>query len=110
MTEEKYNIQKSIYKNLLNPKTGGMATALSAMPNINYLIDFSIIYKSHKRDAWSFLNGEMKATKVIIKKYKIPENLKNKNYIKDKEYRINFKNWIEQIWIEKDQTIDALKF
>ena len=52
----------------------------------------------------------MKATKVIIKKYKIPENLKNKNYIKDKEYRTNFKNWIEQIWIEKDQTIDALKF
>ena len=109
-TEEKYNKQKPIYKNLLNPKTGGMATALSAMPNINYLIDFSIIYKSHKRDAWSFLNGDMKATKVIIKKYKIPENLKNKNYIKDKEYRTNFKNWIEQIWIEKDQTIDALKF
>ena len=109
-TEEKYKLQKPIYKNLLNPKTGGMATALSAIPNINYLVDFSIIYKTHKRDSWSFLNGDMKDTKVIIKKYKIPENLKNKNYLEDREYRVNFKNWIEKIWDEKDQIITDLKF
>ena len=52
----------------------------------------------------------MKDTKVIIKKYKIPENLKNKNYLEDREYRVNFKNWIEKIWDEKDQLITDLKF
>ena len=96
------------------PNKKGMSVVLDLGANIECssknLVDFSIIYKTHKRDSWSFLNGDMKDTKVIIKKYKIPENLKNKNYLEDREYRVNFKNWIEKIWDEKDQIITDLKF
>ena len=106
----KHKAQNSPYKNLLIPRIGGIATALSAMPNINVLVDYSVVYKSEKRGAWSFLNGDMKDVKVLVKKYDIPENLKNKNYSTDAEYRENFKNWIEAIWIEKDQEIERLKF
>lgn len=106
----KHKAQNSPYKNLLKPRIGGIATALSAMPNINILVDYSVVYKSEKRGAWSFLNGDMKDVKVLVKKYDIPENLKNKNYSTDAEYRENFKNWIEAIWIEKDQEIERLKF
>ena len=52
----------------------------------------------------------MRDVKVLIKKYKIPESLKNKNYFSDQEYRENFKNWIEEIWAEKDLNIEKLKF
>ena len=109
-TEEKHRNQNSEYINLLQPKIGGMATALSAMPNINTLIDFSLVYKSKKRDAWSFLNGEMRDVKVYIKSYKIPDNLKGKNYSNDETYREEFKEWIEGIWFEKDKKISELKF
>jgi len=106
----KHKAQNSPYKNLLKPRIGGIATALSAMPNINILVDYSVVYKSEKRGAWSFLKGDMKDVKVLVRKYDIPENLKNKNYSTDAEYRENFKNWIEAIWIEKDQEIERLKF
>ena len=109
-TSEKHKAQNSKYKNLLQPKIGGMATALSAMPEIDTLINFSVVYKSKKRSAWSFLNGEMKDVKVFIKSYKIPENLKNRNYGSDHLYREEFKEWIEEIWDEKDKKIDDLNF
>ena len=109
-TSEKHKAQNSKYRNLLQPKIGGMATALSAMPEIDTLINFSVVYKSKKRGAWSFLNGEMKDVKVFIKSYKIPENLKNRNYGSDHLYREEFKEWIEEIWDEKDRKIDELNF
>ena len=109
-TSKKHKAQNSKYKNLLQPKIGGMATALSAMPEIDTLINFSVVYKSKKRSAWSFLNGEMKDVKVFIKSYKIPKNLKNRNYGSDHLYREEFKEWIEEIWDEKDRKIDELNF
>ena len=109
-TDEKHDQQGSPYKNLLSPKVGGMATALSAMPNINTLVDYTVVYKSKKRDAWSFAKGDMKHVKVLVTKYKIPDNLKNRNYANDKDYRDEFKNWIESIWTEKDKKIEELKF
>ena len=109
-TEEKHRNQNSEYINLLQPKIGGMATALSAMPNIDTLIDFSLVYKTKKRDAWSFLNGEMSDVKVYIKSYKIPDNLKGRNYSNDEAYREEFKKWVEKIWFEKDKKISELKF
>ena len=109
-TKDKHEKQHSPYKNLLIPKVGGMATALSAMSKINTLIDYSLIYKSNKRSAWDFLTGEMRHVRVVVKKYDIPERLKNKNYSTDKKYREDFKIWIEAIWTEKDNEIENLKF
>jgi hypothetical protein len=87
-----------------------MATALSAIQNIDTLIDYSVVYQSNKRDGWSFLTGEMKNVKILVKKYDIPEKLKGKNYSNDKQYRKDFKEWIETIWIQKDIDIEKLKF
>ena len=106
----KHQAQNSPYKNLLIPRVGGIATALSAMPNIDVLVDYSVVYKSNKRGAWAFLKGDMRDVKVSVKKYNIPEDLKNKNYSTDEEYRQNFKIWIEGIWVEKDKEIERLKF
>ena len=109
-TRDKHKKQNSPYKNLLKPKVGGMATALSAMPKVNTLIDYSLIYKTNKRSAWDFLTGEMRHVKVFVKKYDIPESLKNRNYSTDEQYREDFKVWIESIWAEKDEDIENLKF
>ena len=108
-TKEKHSDQLSPYNNLLIPKIGGMATALSAMPKIKILVDYSVVYKSEKRDAWSFLCGDMSEVKILVKKYEIPEKLKEKNYLKDDQYREDFKLWIEDIWQQKDINIEKLK-
>ncbi len=109
-TPEKHKDQNSTYKNLLEPKIGGLATALSALPESKYLIDFTLIYKTDQRSAWAFLKGDMADVKILVKKFKIPESLKNKSYLDDNEYRIEFKNWIEDIWSQKDKSIESLKF
>ena len=109
-TKEKHLDQQSPYNNLLIPKIGGMATALSAMPKIKTLVDYSVVYESEKRDAWSFLCGDMNKVQILVKKYEIPEKLKEKNYLNDGQYREDFKMWIEDIWQQKDKNIDKLKF
>ena len=109
-TPQKHKDQNSSYKNLLEPKIGGLATALSALPESKYLIDFTLIYKTDQRSAWAFLKGDMADVKILVKKFKIPESLKNKSYLDDNEYRIEFKNWIEDIWSQKDKSIESLKF
>ena len=109
-TPEKHKDQNSSYKNLLEPKIGGLATALSALPESKYLIDFTLVYKTDQRSAWAFLKGDMADVKILVKKFKIPEILKNKSYLDDNEYRIEFKNWIEDIWSQKDKSIESLKF
>ena len=109
-TDQKHQEQNSPYKNLLKPKVGGIATALSAIPQINKLLDFTIVYESKKKSFWSFLKGEMKNVKVHIQEYEVPENLKNKNYLSDEVYRNNFKDWIDNLWIKKDNIFEELKF
>ena len=109
-TKEKHLDQQSPYNNLLIPKIGGMATALSAMPKIKTLVDYSVVYGSEKREAWSFLCGDMNKVQILVKKYEIPEKLKEKNYLNDGQYREDFKMWIEDIWQQKDKNIDKLKF
>ena len=109
-TKEKHLDQQSPYNNLLIPKIGGMATALSAMPKIKTLVDYSVVYESEKRDAWSFLCGDMNKVQILVKKYEIPKKLKEKNYLNDGQYREDFKMWIEDIWEQKDKNIDKLKF
>lgn len=109
-TKTKHSDQSSPYKNLLRPKIGGMATALSAVPQIDKLLDFTIVYKSDKKSAWSFLKGEMRHVKVHVKQYQIPESLKNKNYLEDGSYRNEFKLWIEDLWLIKDRKFEELKY
>ena len=43
----------------------------------------------------------MRDVKVIVKKYDIPENLKNKNYSTDEQYRENFKNGLKLFGLKK---------
>ena len=47
---------------------------------------------------------------LLVKKYRIPEHLKNKNYATDDKYRSDFKDWIEEIWAEKDKEMERLKY
>jgi 1-acyl-sn-glycerol-3-phosphate acyltransferase len=105
-TEEKRVKQKSPYQDLLKPKVGALMTSLSCMPNVNELIDFTIIYETKKRSAWAFACGEMKGAKVIARSFIIPDELRKTTGQNVSEDRAKFKQFIEHIWQEKQELIN----
>ena len=107
---KKHAEQNSPYKNLLAPKIGGIALGLSAVPKIDYLLDFTIVYKSKKRSFWDFCIGDLSDVKVFVKRFRIPESLKRRDYLNDNSYRTEFREWLDSVWIEKDKLIDSVNF
>ena len=107
---KKHAAQKSPYSNLLKPKIGALAIALSGMPQVNTLIDFTVVYSSEKRSTWDFLCGDLSEAKVVAKTYALPKNLKNRSFDEEDDYRKNFQTFVDAIWLEKQQTIKNLKF
>tara|TARA_A100001035_G_scaffold109210_1_gene85516 strand:- start:875 stop:1759 length:885 start_codon:yes stop_codon:yes gene_type:complete len=109
-TKKKHQDQASPYINLLKPKEGGMALALSVIPSIKFLIDITIIYESPKRSFWDYLCGRLKNIKIFVKKIKIPEEFLNEKLVEDTNQRSKFKTWINEIWEEKDDLISSESF
>ena len=107
--EEKRLTQDSKFKNLLNPKSGGIGLTLTTMPYIQLMLDFSIYYHSPKRSFWDFLCGRMSKVTVKVREIPIPENLLQKNYEEDITFRGDLKIWMENLWTEKDNFIEDLK-
>tara|TARA_B100000965_G_C19522416_1_gene727159 strand:- start:197 stop:1066 length:870 start_codon:yes stop_codon:yes gene_type:complete len=101
--------QNSKFNYLLNPKSGGIGLTLTTMPYIRILLDFTIVYNSPRRTFWDFLCGRMSEVTVKARKIEIPENLLGKNYEEDNNFRLELKDWIENIWSEKDKYIEELK-
>ena len=104
-TLKKHHNQNSPFKNLLKPKEGGLATALSLVSKIDSLIDFTIKFDSKKRSFWDYLCGRMSSAKIIIKEIKIPKKFLNENLLDNQSLRSEFKEWINLLWIEKDKLL-----
>ena len=108
-TLQKQAAQESPYSNLLKPKIGALAIALSGMPQVDTLVDFTVVYSSKKRSTWDFLCGDLSKAKVVVKTYALPENLKNRSFEEEDNYRRDFQTFVDAIWLEKEQTIKSLK-
>ena len=103
-TPKKHEAQSSPYFQLLKPKIGALNIALSGMPEVSHLLDFTIIYKTNKTSAWSFACGEMNEAAVVAKKFKLPEELLARNPL-DANYKNIFQSFIDKIWEEKSTYI-----
>lgn len=111
--KSKQLLQKSPYKNLLKPKSGGIAYALNVMGDrIKSMVDVTIYYHESpkaKISFWNFLSGRIKKVYVHTQVREIPSDLRNGDYENDPVYREKFQNWVNQIWKEKDQLIEKMK-
>ena len=108
-SKKKHEKQNSPYENLLRPKEGGLAIALSNVPKIEYLIDMTFIYESKNLSSWYFMCGKMKNIKIFISKIKIPEHFRNENLATNDSLRTEFKVWLNEIWKNKDILISNNK-
>ncbi|WP_455802857.1 acyltransferase [Acinetobacter guillouiae] len=107
---EKHAQQQSPFTNLLKPKAGGLALALSILGDkIDALVDMTIVYPDGAPGYGEFWLGEVPRIAVNMRKIEIPEWVLGGNYEDDAEYRERFQNWVDDLWTEKDQLISTIK-
>jgi len=105
-TQLKHDKQHSKYKNLLKPKSGGIGFVLGSMgEQITYVIQVSLKYSPHTPSAWEYLAGKYDKVEIMIDKIRIPEDLKNKNYITDIQFRKDLQQWLNQLWLKQDERL-----
>jgi len=108
-TPFKHDKQKSPYKNLLVPKVGGFAFALSAMKDQLYsILDVTIVYPQGAVSMGQTMRGELKEVVVHVRELAIPARLINGNYLEDAQFRESVQAWVRNLWVEKDQLIDQI--
>lgn len=105
----KHAAQQSPYRHLLKPKTGGLATALSAMgERFDALLDVTIVYPEGVPSFWDFLSGKVKQVVVRVRELEIPKDLLGGDYEGDPAFRARMQAWLHEIWAEKDRKIEEI--
>lgn len=108
-TQQKHDEQHSPFTHLLKPKAGGMAFAMNAMGDqFRSVLDVTIQYPDGVPTFWEFLQGKMQRCTVLVNEKPIPAELLNGSYETDAAYRENFQQWVQTLWEEKDQQLQAL--
>jgi 1-acyl-sn-glycerol-3-phosphate acyltransferase len=107
-TEEKHARQRSPYTHLLRTRAGGMAFVLAAMGDkLQHIVDVTIAYPQGKFSFWDFLCGRVKEIKVRVKAMPIESQIVG-DYLRDPRFKRNFQNWLNGLWLEKDQALGRM--
>lgn len=112
-TEAKHQRQKSPFKHLLKPKAGGIAFVLEAMQtNLHKLVDVTILYPDGTPTFWQFVSGSVKRIQVKVKVMSLNElresGVIGQDYFNNKDERVVFQRWLNEVWQQKDNTINSL--
>lgn len=103
---EKHAQQQSPYPHLLRPKVGGVAMALGVMgERFRSCLDVTIVYPEGVPDFMDLLCGRMGEVVVHVRELEIPDELLNRDYEKDGEFRRQLQSWAQAIWEEKESFI-----
>lgn len=106
-TAEKHQKKNSPYRYLLPPKAQGISMVINALDKqISGVLDVDILY-SQAPSLWSLLSGQYK--KITVHAHFLPaEKSLRGNYLKDREYRRFFQDWVNDLWEKKDQRLAKL--
>lgn len=107
-TQTKHDKQLSPFQHLLKPKAGGTAFVLGTMgEQLHKLLDVTIHYPQGIPSFWDYISGRVHAITVNIKVLPIGKDLIG-DY-NDQAYRERFQQWLNQLWVEKDQQLALLE-
>ena len=110
MTEEKRLARNSPYRNLLRPKSAGVAFVMNAMgEQFDAILDMTIAYPPGQRATfWDYLCGRVRQISVRLEKLPVPADLMTGNYQEDPEFQKRFQTWMTALWDRKEKLIDEL--
>ncbi len=108
-TSAKHQQQQSPYCNLLKPRAGGVALVLDAMgEQLHGILNTTLCYPDGRPTFWQLMCGQIQRISLHIELLEVPKNFIGRNYATDADYRAEFQEWINQIWLEKDQQLTRL--
>lgn len=104
-TAEKQRRQQSPYRYLLKPKAGGVAFALHSLHDqLAGIINLTITYVGQPKSLWGVYFKGVSDIHVTIECLAISPDLVG-DYEQDRDFRIHFQNWLNELWQHKDQTM-----
>jgi 1-acyl-sn-glycerol-3-phosphate acyltransferase len=108
-TPAKHALQRSPYRHLLKPKSGGMAIALATMgAQFHTVLDVTIHYGGGIPTMWDYLCDRVPSITVDVQTREIPAALLDPVAQRERRYRTQVQDWLETLWAEKDAKLDAL--
>lgn len=110
-TPAKHAEQESPYRYLLKPKAGGVAFVLAAMgEQLDAILDVTVVYpQPHIPGFWELISGQVPRVIVDIETRVLEPALWQGDYENDPVFREYVQEWVNQLWIEKDERIAALR-
>ncbi|WP_111657118.1 acyltransferase [Isoalcanivorax indicus] len=110
-TPAKHAAQQSPYRNLLKPKSGGVAFVLGALgEQIDALLDVTVVYPDGPPPGFAdLLMGRVPRVIVDIRVTPLEDWLWQGDYENDRQFRARIQRWVSDLWHAKDARIDALK-
>lgn len=104
----RYTLQKakkSKYKNLLNPKAGGIAVILEALSGrLDGILNTIIIYESSKETLWRFMTRQTKRIRIKMEFIPLPK-IPLKDYFGNEQDKEEFQQWLNKLWQRNDEYI-----
>ena len=108
-TPAKHASQSSPFKHLLKPKSGGVAFVLDAMgKGLHALLDVTIVYPKGIPSMMDLMANRLPEVKVLVRKLPIPAEFIGRNYQEDRNFRAQFQQWMNGLWLQKDADIARL--
>ena len=109
MTAAKHASQQSPYQHLLKPKSGGVAFVLDAMGSgLQSIVDVTLVYPGGRPSMIDLIGNRVPEVRVVVRERPIPAELAAGDYQGDREFRVRFQRWMNQLWEEKDSQISQL--
>ncbi len=104
--QARHAAQSSPYRHLLKPRAGGVAFTMDAMGDaIGQLVDVTIVYPQGRPRMVDLFANRVREVRVVVHSRPIPEWLPRGDYLNDEDYRNRVRNWINDLWQQKDDTI-----
>jgi 1-acyl-sn-glycerol-3-phosphate acyltransferase len=108
-TPAKHKQQRSPYKHLLKPKSGGASIALATMGELfETMLDVTIVYPDGVPNFGDVLAGRMGRVIVDVQRHDIPREFIGEQASRSPQFRSRIQDWLNGVWQHKDERIETL--
>jgi len=102
----KRDARKSPYRNLLQPRAGGFAVAMSSMGELfGSMLDVTLYYPDGPAKFWDMCCGTNVRVVVDVRERSIEDWLVAGDYQNDRDFRRRVHAWLGEIWQDKDDLL-----
>ncbi len=110
LSEKKRLERNSPYKNLLQPRAGGLAIALSSMGELfTSMVNVTLVYPKGATSFWGMCCGEEVDVMVEVREQQLDNWLVAGDYQGDRVFRKRLHNWLGETWAQKDEIITSVR-